>query len=1066
MPELEIHTVGGGYYLYDIFNYLAAFTGSSNFEALLYAGIVAGVLVASMQLAIFGAVRQAFTYFIGTMLVLGICVGPKSRVIVMDSTVPLGIYGIVDNVPWSVAWVGSITSRAGHAITNQMETLLSGPENLSYQKSGMMFGSTILSQSARWRSLDPNVQELLVNYMKNCMVDGVNLGLVDLTELKSSGDLFSFVRANAPNSLAFHNPIADQTQTCRDGALTFSRAVSLEAQNLRNQKAASAFNLRPGDNLPAAANKLDATLSDFQNLIGMTSATAVSTIRQAMLVNSMDDAVQQLIASSGNNAAMTAYQTARTEAQTSASYSAVGISALKWVPLLKIVFESIYYAAFPLAMLMMMTPMVWTVLKGYFGGFVWLAAWDPLTAVLHSIVMKASSGYYREAMGSYSVSGGIDYSMTFANFLGVRAVEQDVGTIAGYLMMSVPFMSFAVLFGATRMAGLATSMLNVSQGAAIESGREAATGNISLANASMNNFAANKWNTSSVYDVGAHTARMANGAMRTVNADGSAVFGAGSAQTSSGMSTRLGQTVREEVQDRREEAVRNATSLRNEWSTALNETAANYADFGRSLSNGTSVSNDHSTSQGHRRQEEAREAHSAVESFAKEHGITLDAAYKVALSAGAKAGSGSGGTGLSAGLDGTIAGTGLDQDAYRTLENAARESGLSETVSKYGEAVNAIRASSSSSQTDTESGGDRWSVEDVRRKGENYAEAREEAETLSAAETHLYSQGISYDSQLTDAVVAEWREAGASEEQISAWLNPKSISGIKAQEAAVDRVLPNLMSELGLDSPNRDLASAHTLQRPEDQITERQLPSSGVDHQREVNRVVGATENVSNAMDGRRQTLENNARSNAIANERAVVEGQDFGVVPGAAAKVVSTGKDIADSISDAGSAIGSAITGKPSLTEYERDVMIRTIAGEAGRESDLGQAAVAHVIMNRVKDSRWGDDAAEASLQVKQFSAWNEGAGGNSIPLKIKEGDAAYERIGRIVDEVAAGNIPDPTGGATHYYSPQGMRQLVRDGHQTNEIPSWLPQTSRERGGENVTIGRHIFSGLARTGE
>ena len=27
MPELEIHTVGGGYYLYDVFNYLAAFTG-------------------------------------------------------------------------------------------------------------------------------------------------------------------------------------------------------------------------------------------------------------------------------------------------------------------------------------------------------------------------------------------------------------------------------------------------------------------------------------------------------------------------------------------------------------------------------------------------------------------------------------------------------------------------------------------------------------------------------------------------------------------------------------------------------------------------------------------------------------------------------------------------------------------------------------------------------------------------------------------------------------------------------------------------------------------------------
>ncbi|MBW3245791.1 conjugal transfer protein TraG N-terminal domain-containing protein [Epibacterium sp. DP7N7-1] len=1066
MPELEIHTVGGGYYLYDIFNYLAAFTGSSNFEALLYAGIVAGVLVASLQLVIFGAVRQVFTYFIGTVLVLGICIGPKSRVIVMDSTVPLGIYGIVDNVPWSVAWVGSITSRAGHAITNQMETLLSGPENLSYQKSGMMFGSTILSQSARWRSLDPNVQELLVNYMKNCMVDGVNLGLVDLTELKSSGDLFSFVRANAPNSLAFHNPIADQTQTCRDGALTFSRAVSLEAQNLRSQKAASAFNLRPGDNLPAAANKLDATLSDFQNLIGMTSATAVSTIRQAMLVNSMDDAVQQLIASSGNNAAMTAYQTARTEAQTSASYSAVGISALKWVPLLKIVFESIYYAAFPLAMLMMMTPMVWTVLKGYFGGFVWLAAWDPLTAVLHSIVMKASSGYYREAMGSYSVSGGIDYSMTFANFLGVRAVEQDVGTIAGYLMMSVPFMSFAVLFGATRMAGLATSMLNVSQGAAIESGREAATGNISLANASMNNFAANKWNTSSVYDVGAHTARMANGAMRTVNADGSAVFGAGSAQSSGGMSTRVGQTVREEVQDRREEAVRNATSLRNEWNTSVNDVAANYADFGRSLASGTSVTNDSSTSQTQRRAEDAREAHNAVQSFADAHGISLEAAYKAAIVGGVKGGSGQGGSGFSLGLDGAIAGTGIDSDTFTRLASAARESGLSETVSRYDEAVQALRSSEHSNLTETENGGERWSVEEVRRTGENYAEAVEEAQTLSAAESTLYSQGISYDGQLTDAIIGEWREAGASDEQISAWLNPKSTAGVKAQEAAVERVLPNLLNELGLDMPNRDLASAHTLRRPEEHISQHPLPSLGVNHERSVSDANASIDWRSDTLTERGDILREQAIGRATDNERSVVEGQNSGIVPGAIKKTVTTAGDVLDGLVDARSTIGSAITGRPSLSYYDRDVMIRTIAGEAAGETETGQAAVAHVIMNRAQDPRWGDNPAEASLEVKQFSAWNSGAGGNSIPENLKEGSPQYEQIGRIVDAVAAGYIPDPTGGATHYYSPEGMAKLVTEGHQTNEVPRWLNEASAERNYNNVTIGGHIFTGLARTGK
>ncbi|MFY0312653.1 conjugal transfer protein TraG N-terminal domain-containing protein [Leisingera sp. D0M16] len=1057
MPELEIHTVGGGYYLYDVFNYLAAFTGSGNFGALIYGGIVAGVLVAGLQLAIFGAARQAVTYFIGVMLVVTVGLGPRARVIIMDSTVPLGIYGTVDNVPWSVAWVGSLTSRASASLTDVMETLLAAPDNLTYQKSGMLFGSTVLSQAARWRSVTPVVQETLVNFMENCMVDGSNIGIVDVGELGQAGNLVAYIGANVPQSLAYYDPVLEETTTCAEGWPQITNRLNNEVQNVLYQKAAAADQSHFAADPALSAADMRRTLNQFQTFIGMTSAGAQATIRQTMLVNSLDGAVQRLIASSGNNAAMTAYQAARTEAQTSASYSAVGISALKWVPLLKIVFESLYYAAFPLAMIMMMTPLVWNVMKGYFGGFLWLAAWDPLSAILHSIVMKASSGYYREAMGSYS-TGALDYSLTFANYLGVRAVEQDVGTIAGYLMMSVPFVSTVILFGASRMAGLATSMLNVGQGAAIESGREAATGNISLSNASMNNFAANKWNTSAVRDAGAATVRMANGAMRTVNADGSSTFATGTAQSTGGMSARVGQTIREEVSDRKEAAIRNATSLRDEWSTALNQTAANYASFGRSLASGTSTASDSSTSQSHRWSEEAREAHTAVERFADEHGISVDAAYKVALSAGLKGGV--------AGIEGGITGTGMDTDTYRRVAEAARDSGLTETVANYGDAVKSIRASEHSNLTNTEDGGERWSIDNVQRKGNAYAEAREEAETLASAESKLMSHGISYDGQLTDAIIGEWREAGYHENQISNLLNPKSTAGVKAQEAAVEKVLPGLLQELGLDQPNPGLAQAHTLSRPKEEITTQRLPSSGMDHHKEFGRITDATGKVQDAIEGRRTALSEQATSKATENERAVVEGQDFGVVPGAVVKVGTTAMDVADSAMDAVGGISSAITGTPQLSDYDRDVMIRTIAGEAGRESDAGQAAVAHVIMNRVADERWGDNPAEVSLQLKQFSAWNIGVGGNSIPTDLEEGSAEYERIGRIVDGVAAGQIPDVTGGATHYYSPKGMEAHIAAGEQSNVVPTWLGRESQARGHQNVQIGGHIFTGRRRDSE
>lgn len=88
------------------------------------------------------------------------------------------------------------------------------------------------------------------------------------------------------------------------------------------------------------------------------------------------------------------------------SYAAIGANAAKWVPLLKIVFESLYYAAFPMAVLMMMTPLALPVFKGYLGGFVWIAAWEPLSVILHSIVIKASTGFYREA-GAVTSDGSV-----------------------------------------------------------------------------------------------------------------------------------------------------------------------------------------------------------------------------------------------------------------------------------------------------------------------------------------------------------------------------------------------------------------------------------------------------------------------------------------------------------------------------------------------------------------------------------------------------------------------------------------------------------------------------------
>lgn len=156
---------------------------------------------------------------------------------------------------------------------------------------------------------------------------------------------------------------------------------------------------------------------------------------------------------------------------------------------------------------------------------------------------------------------------------------------------------------------------------------------------------------------------------------------------------------------------------------------------------------------------------------------------------------------------------------------------------------------------------------------------------------------------------------------------------------------------------------------------------------------------------------------------------------------------------------VSPTVVAKPVVVPVmDRDILIKTVLGEAAGESEEGMAAVAHVLRNRAADRRWAGSVREVALQENQFSAWNKGAGGNN-PHKWKPGTPAYERAGRIVDIVMAGRHVDPTGGATHYYSPGGMKQLVAGGTQKNLIPRWLDQEALKSGG-TIRLGNHIFVG------
>lgn len=131
-------------------------------------------------------------------------------------------------------------------------------------------------------------------------------------------------------------------------------------------------------------------------------------------------------------------------------------------------------------------------------------------------------------------------------------------------------------------------------------------------------------------------------------------------------------------------------------------------------------------------------------------------------------------------------------------------------------------------------------------------------------------------------------------------------------------------------------------------------------------------------------------------------------------------------------------------MSDRELDVLARTLWGEARGEGFAGMVAVGFTIKNRAaRPSWWGKDIISVCQHPWQYSCWNVKdpnypylSGSRPIP------SAEYVKAREAALVVIAGRQPDPTGGATHYYSTS-----------MKTPPAWSVRAK-----QTVQIGRHRF--------
>ena len=479
---VEIFTVGGGEYIVNVLNAVAAWTGAGGYKSLIQVALVMGMVLAVIVVAFNQDWRAWLNWFLGATLIYMCLMVPRMDVHVTDRVNPSLAPATVANVPLGLALMASFTSQAGDYLTRSAELVFGLPDDLNYSKNGMIYGARLLESTRSLRISDPEFAANFDEHVRQCVFYDLLLGRYSMKELSESDDIWATI---APGSAAraqkFLTRQADDSVTasiitCREA---YSALSGQWSSLIDEMTLVAGRQLYPRQTEALAKAKLMADLPiAYQYLTGI-SRSASDIFRQVLTINAMNQAMHGFAGASGTGSIDVFAQT-RADIQTERTYSSIAHNAMKWVPILNVVLTVVFYALFPVLFPLFLMPRTGPIaLRGYVTGFFYLAAWGPLFVILHMILMFKGAGDVTAAGGSTGLS--------LATFAGMSDVNSDIGILAGYLVASIPFLAGGVARGALAISGQATSYLNPSQNAAEEASREASTGNVSLGNSNIDN---------------------------------------------------------------------------------------------------------------------------------------------------------------------------------------------------------------------------------------------------------------------------------------------------------------------------------------------------------------------------------------------------------------------------------------------------------------------------------------------------------------------------------------------------------------------------------------------------
>lgn len=632
-----IYTITGGGWFRDSLNAIATFFQMKDWETIMKITAMISVVAAAMSYIRGKDVLTFIKWAAAMVLVTGVLIQIKRPVQIIDLSNSTQVFQ-VDNVPVGITLPFSLITSVGHALVVGYETVFHQPSALTYSKTGMLFGADLMGRSTDFLSTNAAMSGLFSDYVQNCVVGDMLLNhKYSLNDLMNSTD---------PYSLIFSRPsplrgVFDQNsnfQTCQWAAWQLQKIISTDTSaggETWTRYVRQIFGKRSD-----ATSLFGEVMGDSYRYFYGASQSASDIMKRNVTLSALRKGIPSFAARNGDTASLVNLSSETSYSKLRVSQATAADIATKTLPIMQTVLTGVLIGLFPLVMaLALMSVLTLEVLKGYVYSIAYLQSWPLLFAILNN------------AMNFYLQAETSSTPVTLSNLSLIQQQYSDIGTTAGWLALSIPFLAGGLIFGLHKVMSQAGSYLGSAlQSASSQSSSQAVDGTWAFNNMQTDNVQGSKWDTNSSYASGQMTTQTASGATKTITNDGNAVYNSQSAVSKLATDINFGKTASSTAQRLARESDVLAENALQGYNRSVNSAYNQAKQFTQQHGNSSTITTGADSSQSTTENQAINQMLSASSSYAERNNVSESQAWNELHSRGENLKYG-GGVSVSTGVD-------------------------------------------------------------------------------------------------------------------------------------------------------------------------------------------------------------------------------------------------------------------------------------------------------------------------------------------------------------------------------------------------------------------------------